>query len=279
MTPPDPTVRDESARADTSEPHSPGTPGAPGAEPVRSSRLGIWSVAVALVAGVVAWRVGESRWIWVPAKELPAVTMGARHLAATPETVHAATAATAARSYGVLGAALGCGLGLVGGLVRRSRRRALTAALVGAGLGAACGLVASYGAVPLFYRYERAFANDLIAAMVLHGTIWGALGASSALAFVIGAGIGRTQAIRCVGGGIMGALAGTVVFELLGAVLFASDSTTDPISASAGSRLMARLLVAGCVAFGVNAALNLSASGVTNAHPDAPGDGSGCDGR
>jgi hypothetical protein len=207
----------------------------------------------ALVAGLAAWLVGETGLVWVAPRKISMVTMGQRHLGTTAETERAAVVATAARVYGVFGAALGLALGAAAGLARRSPRGAFTAALLGAGLGGVAGFGASYGLVPLFFRYRDAFATDLITSMLLHGAVWAAVGSSAALALGVGLGAGPSRLVRCVIGGALGALIGAAAFEVLGAVFFANDDTGEPVSTSAGSRLLARLLVAAFIALGTSA--------------------------
>jgi hypothetical protein len=77
----------------------------------------------------------------------------------------------------------------------------------------------------------------------LHGAIWGAVGGAAALALGLASGGGWPRAVRCLLGGVLGALLGTAAYEIVGAVLFATAETSEPISTTATTRLIARLLV------------------------------------
>jgi hypothetical protein len=58
-------------------------------------------------------------------------------------------------------------------------------------------------------------------------------------------------------GGAIGAVLGAAAFELVGAVFFASAATDGPISTTAASRLLARLLVSTFTAVGIVAAAGM----------------------
>ena len=150
--------------------------------------------------------------------------------------------ASAARVYGVLGAALGLSLGIAGSFSRRKPVKAWVPALLGAGLGAISGYAIVLRRDSHLSKRRLTHPSELMPSMLLHGSIWGAIGAASGLAF----GVGRAKTVavvRCLLGGLVGALVGTALYETLGVLAFPSDQTGDPVSLSAGSRLLGRLLV------------------------------------
>jgi hypothetical protein len=94
--------------------------------------------------------------------------------------------------------------------------------------------------------------------LLTHGAIWSFVGAVAGLAFGLGpAGRGHWKATAV--GGVGGALAATVVYEIVGAIAFASSKTDLPVSSSATTRGMAQLLVAVLTAAGIALALHQSA--------------------
>jgi hypothetical protein len=95
----------------------------------------------------------------------------------------------------------------------------------------------------MYYRNDDPQGNDLLLALLTHGGIWAAVGAAAGLGFGLGAGRPGWWARSAVGG-LLGAIAATVVFDLLGALVFPVDKTSEPVSATAGTRLFAQLAVA-----------------------------------
>jgi hypothetical protein len=212
--------------------------------------LALWTIAAAIVAGLAAWLAGETSLVWVAPRKVPMVTVGQKHFGTTADTERAAIVATSARSNAAFGALLGLAFGAAGGMARRSAGGAVKAALLGAIVGGSGGYVASYCLVPVYYRHSHRFVVDLIPSMLLHGALWGSVGALAALALGVGWGAGPSQLVRCLIGGALGAFIGTAAFDLLGAILFASDDTSEPVSTSAASRLFARMLAAVFIALG-----------------------------
>ena len=81
-----------------------------------------------------------------------------------------------------------------------------------------------------FTRYDPQ-SGDLVLPLLTHGAIWSAVGAFGGLAFGLGlGGQGRWKATMV--GGLVGAAAATVVYELVGALVFASSKTDLPLSSS-----------------------------------------------
>ena len=77
--------------------------------------------------------------------------------------------------------------------------------------------------------------------LLTHCGIWSGVGAIAGLAFGLGLG-GKGRWPYTVGGGLVGAAAATIIYELAGALLFASSKTDLPLSASVVTRGMAELL-------------------------------------
>jgi len=88
-----------------------------------------------------------------------------------------------------------------------------------------------------------------LTAPVYHGGIWGAIGASAALA--LAAGLGRWDRTDYgLLGGVGAALAAVLVSEVIGFAAFPLDRTGRPIALTWATRLLARLLCAAFVASG-----------------------------
>ena len=145
-------------------------------------------------------------------------------------------------TFGSLGAVLGLALGLAGAFARGSARSALKAAVVGSLLGGAAGSALTKVMLPIYFRVLDPDTNDLIVGIMIQVVISCAIGAAGGVAFGIGLG-DRSRFVRAVLGGLLGAVAGAVVYEMVGAILFPLDKTSDPISLTWGTRLFARFAV------------------------------------
>jgi hypothetical protein len=144
-----------------------------------------------------------------------------------------------------LGALMGVAMGFAGGLSRQSVGAAWRAALIGLVLGAALGAVASLAFIPLYFvakRFSATAEPDLSVAMLLHAGIWMSVGAAAGMAFALGLGE-RRRAGRAVLGGLLGALVGTLLYDVIGAAYFPLDGTSDPIAQTWYTRSLARLIV------------------------------------
>ncbi|MFI5458558.1 MAG: hypothetical protein ACHRXM_24255, partial [Isosphaerales bacterium] len=128
------------------------------------------------------------------------------------------------------GAILGAVLGLAGGLARRSAPGGLAAATAtGLVLGTAAAAGAAYGLLPVYYRNVDPQGNALTIPMLTHGGIWAAAGATAGLAF----GLGRQgRWAHSALGGLLGGVAGAIVYELVGAIAFPLNKTSQPVSAT-----------------------------------------------
>jgi hypothetical protein len=160
----------------------------------------------------------------------------------TVATENVAAARNGAVAFGVFGLFLGGCLGLAGALARRPRF-AVAAAGLGSILGFAAGAGASLALLPLCIDSKIRYpANDLVITFLMHGAIWGLLGAVAGLAFAVGLGE-RNFWVRALVTGFAGALIGAVAFDLIGVLAFPMAKTDDPISRTWVTRLMARLMV------------------------------------
>ncbi len=209
-----------------------------------------WLVMLgALLAGLVAFGLGEMIYKIIPAEKVPQSVMMTNLKVTLPTraTEDAAAARNGALSFGLLGLCLGSALGIAGGLARRSAPAATRGGLLGAVLGLALGVGLSLGLLPLFLSQQDRYSDDdlivLIVSLVMHALIWGLLGACAGLAFAVGSEKPRLWH-RAAIAGFFGAVVGTVVFELAGGLFFPLAATHQPISETWPTRLMARLLVA-----------------------------------
>lgn len=244
---------------------------APPPPPVAARRRAGWGVALglAIVAGLLAWWVGESIYAryeidW--AKAPPDARSQINYLESVKRYGRPLQARRAAVALGALGGALGLGLGLAGGLARRSTRSAALAGLVGLLLGGAVGATLPAVAAPAYFRqHDRITEADGVAeedrnlgllriALVYHAAAWGAIGLVAGLAFGLGRGGDPAPTPRRVSaparaalgavGGLIGGVIGAGVYEVLGAVAFIDASTTLPVATQPIPRLVGTLAVA-----------------------------------
>jgi hypothetical protein len=196
-----------------------------------------------LLAGLVSFGIGEALYDIIPTETVQGNISGNIVMLIGRATSTVATARNGALTFGVLGLCLGGGMGLVGGLARRSTSGAVTGGTVGSVLGLALGAGVSLALLPRFVSMRLDyFEYDLIISLVMHGLIWGLLGAAAGLAFAVGLGELRLSG-RTTTAGLVGGVLGALAFELIGAVFFAAAETDEPISETWPTRLMARLLV------------------------------------
>jgi hypothetical protein len=211
----------------------------------RPRRPWAWALAAGILAGVVSWYGGEVlRGHFQHALE---PNLGP---IPTPEMVAQVVAdntAYVAAAYGLFGAVLGMSMGLAGGLARRSVRTGVLGMVVGMVAGVAAGSGMSFIILPGYSQRFNPQEENLILPILMHGGIWSALGAGGGLAYGIGMG-GATRSVRALLGGLLGAVAATLLFEVVGAVFLPLDKTSQPLAATSGARLLAQLSVAVFVA-------------------------------
>jgi hypothetical protein len=198
------------------------------------------ALAAGALAGVVAWLGGEAVHGAFEAPLFDTFNPRSREMGGL---VRAGTIREGLLCFGMLGAALGLALGLAGGLIRRSVGSALAAGGLGLALAAAAGAGAAAGLVPYYLSHVNRDADDLLLPLLTHAGIWAPIGATAGLAYGGGFG-GRRVALVALVGGLLGALIGTLVFEVIAPFAFPLDKTSEPISVTWSSRLLARLAIA-----------------------------------
>jgi len=217
----------------------------------RLSRMRMLIVLGGLLAGLVSFGVGETIYKMIAPEHVPQtfVEFGVRHvIAPSPETERVADAQNGALAFGALGLCLGGFLGIAGGLARRSTFGAVTGGLVGVVLGAALGAGVSRAVLPPILKAVEDYWADgfsvysLLVPVATHGLIWGLVGASAGLALAVGLGERRLVS-HALMAGLVGAVLGSIAFDLIGATYFLGGGTDKPISHTWPTRLMARLLV------------------------------------
>jgi hypothetical protein len=123
------------------------------------------------------------------------------------------------------------------------------AAAAGLALGGAAATGAAHVLLSVYFRNVEPEENTLTLPLLTHGGIWAAIGAAAGLAFGLGLG-GRGRWARGALGGLLGGVAATMVYDLVGALAFPLDKTSHPVSATVATRLFAQLAVAAFVAAG-----------------------------
>ncbi len=212
----------------------------------------------ALLAGLIAWLGGEAcRDLFQPRKR-PVNAKGIILLVASPRQQEVAEQRNAGLAFVWLGAALGGSLGLAGGLVRHDRRSALRASGFGLVAGAIGCAAVSLALLPLYSAYRRGHpdeaARDLMYPLLVHAGIWSVAGAAGGAAFSLG--LGRRKGIaQTAVGGLVGAIAGTIAYELIGVVAFPNAGTTEFVSSTWPTRLLARVAVSLLAALGIAEAI------------------------
>ncbi len=222
-----------------------------------------------LIAGAVAFGIGEKTHDLVPAEKVARELQGSTIMEPNWATATAAATRNAALTYGVLGLCLGAGLGIAGGLARRSTPRAAVAGVLGAILGA--GLGGGLARLTLFRFIEaRDIYNDqaLLISLGMHGLLWGMLGVWAGLAFAIGLGHYR-RIPPAMTSGLIGAALGSLAYDFIGAAVLPMAATDEPLAVTWVARLLA------CVLVSLGAALAVAAVGLPVTAPAAERDEAG----
>jgi hypothetical protein len=227
---------------------APSDPGATATE-TGSTRLWVSAFGAALVAGVLAWAIGELTYDYYgPSQE--AIRSTTRYdFNALKRSEGLADQKNAAIAFGTFGALLGLTLGTLAGLSRRPSGSVFTASLTGllaAGIG---GALVSYGLAPVFGRFYNDVDPSLMLPIVIRGGICAVVGLAAGLAF----GLGRhdpTGIIHTLSGGLLGGILGIIFFEVIIATLFPMERNDKVIPSSLVTRLLCYLCVAAGVAAG-----------------------------
>ena len=200
-----------------------------------------FAIVAAVLAGAAALVAGEKildayqNDLFPPIKINPTVEEMSR--------LKAARLSTATLTFTCLGGFLGLAMGLAGGLARRSVPAGIRAAIIGFVLGTAAeGILTYCRRVDVFQAVRSACGRP-----------------GTPLAHprhdLAGRGCHRRPGIRArawrpgrwkstLVGGLLGAAVATVVYEIGGALVFASSKTELPLSSSVTTRAIALLLVA-----------------------------------
>jgi hypothetical protein len=202
-----------------------------------------WALAAAVAASLGAWAVSETGLVRVAPASETFVDMGHLIAHSTVKSREAAAVATAVRTCSVLGLALGSALGLAGGLSRRSARAAIVASACGLLIGAALGGGSAALGISVYRRVRYDMTDNLVPSMLVHGWIWGWIGASSGLALALGLG-GRSRIVPSLLGGALGAAIGAVASVFLAALLSPIAEDSFLIAATPPARLLASALAA-----------------------------------
>ena len=214
-----------------------------------TGRLVAWALGAGLLAGVASWLIGElARDTFRPPLYQQNV-MGHVLMKATFADQSSADFRNATLAFAVLGGFMGGVLGIAGGLAaRRSTAAGTMAAAVGVVFGSLVGAICSLGLLPVYFRAldvaQEQLSRDLVLPLMIHSGIWAACGLAAGIVFGLGLGVGMAQVARSGIGGLIGAALGACIYELTGAMVFADHMTTNPLSLTWSTRLLARLLVA-----------------------------------
>ncbi len=145
-------------------------------------------------------------------------------------------------AFGMLGLALGAVLGLTGALSAGSKRVNLAGALVGGVSGGLVRAGLSMALVPRFYDASNS-QTGLPLLFLTHLAIFFGVGAAGGLALGWSSG-DRKMIVRCMIGGIVGAMIGTFAFEVINFVAFPNLRTFEPVPVKTIPRLVMHLWVA-----------------------------------
>jgi hypothetical protein len=144
--------------------------------------------------------------------------------------------------------------GVAGGLTRRYPAGPVLGGLFGLLLGASLGAWPSFFLMPWHeYAYVKLYEDqEIIRPVLMHMGLWCMPAAAAGVAYGFGRfGLKLRPLVRTTVGGICGAALGTILYDVIGAILFPLASTTDPWSSTPETRMLARLAVALFTAAGV----------------------------
>jgi hypothetical protein len=233
------------------------------APPDGMSRLLAFALAAGLIAGVTSLLAGEA-----VVSRYRSNLLAPLSIHPSPEDIRRwrdARVYSATLSFTAMGGILGLALGLAGGSARRSVSASARAAILGLLLGTTAAAATALVLVQVFFKRYDPQSGDLVLPLLTHGAIWSIVGAVGGLAFGLGlGGQGRWKATLV--GGLVGAAAATIIYEIVGAVAFASDKTDLPLSSSITTRGMAQFLVAILSAVGAALALRQTSVAISADH-------------
>ncbi len=205
-------------------------------------------VLAAMMAALVSWGVGETFYDVIPAQRVSQNLMGTMIMAPNMATESVATVRNGALTFGISGLCVAGFLGVAGGLARRSIPAMIAAGLPGAILGFILAAGLCLALIPkILDARDQYLEYELAILFAMHGVIWGFIGALAAFAFAIGLGQRRFM-IRALLSGFVGAVMASILYGLIGAAVFPLAETSQPVSHSWKTRLLAQFLLAGMTA-------------------------------
>ncbi|WP_422927081.1 hypothetical protein [Singulisphaera sp. PoT] len=203
-----------------------------------SAGLFVGALLAAILSALACWGAGEKGLLKVKPAERTVPMMSGSVTGATAETRNAAKHQEAALTYGILGALTTATIGLVVGRLFGGRS-AILSLLGGLVVGGVLGGGAAAILAPVILNYQDLTGSmELFLPLFVHGGIFGAIGAAVGLVASFGT-KDRRQILASVLGGALGAIAGGVVYDIIGAIAFPMDETAQPISATTITRLLA----------------------------------------
>jgi len=228
----------------------------------------LWAgvVAASLLAGVLAWAVGETTYNHF--RPSAKAQQNRFEFAALNREENQASQKNAAVAYGTFGALLGLLLGAAGGLSRESGSALSTASLTGLAVGGVGAALAAYGMARVVSRFYSDVDPSLMLSVLVRGSIAAVLGLAAGLALGLGR-FGRAGVIRPLIGGLVGGVLGIVAFEVLYAVAFPFDRNDNPIPGSSLARLSLYVLTA--LGAAVGSVIASAAQAVTSSPSLQPG--------
>jgi hypothetical protein len=215
--------------------------------------LSLWALAMAgaFVAGLLAWQGGERTYpYFVPVltrlpgaeKMNPYERQGLMN-AQLKEKLAITESQNAALMYALLAALVAGALGLAGGFARWSLPAGIAAAVFGGAIAAAASAgIALVLTQRVFFPYMQP-DSSLVLPFSIHLGMWAPVGLVGGAALGFGLGGWRLMP-KAMLGGLIGAVAGALAFEVFNAAYFALVRVESPIPSLRTTRLAADLCVA-----------------------------------
>ena len=211
----------------------------------------VWAIALTfgLTAGLFAWGAEEATYGLFRPQLFPVVILRMPSLQPNRESQNAADIKNATLAFAFLGCLTGLAMGFAGGVAGRSPVRGMVVGVAAMLLGGLIAAGTSLVLLPAFFRQLVPDPSDLLTPIMIHGGIWGAIGALGGLAFAIGMGRGR-RVVDAIIGACFGTLLATIVFHFSGEMLFPNSRSFDALATLPIVRLMAMVSVSVLLAVG-----------------------------
>lgn len=205
-------------------------------------RFVVTTAAIALIAGLASWPIKEATFeLHKPSDK--ALAEPYNFVPLNREMSHAMSL-NGALAFGAFGGLLGLALGSFGGLSSGSNPRAGLAGLVGLILGLVAGALPPFAVMPSAWMNRDEILQNPFLGIVFHLALWSGLGAAAGFAFGLGRhGFNSAALLRGFLGGMIGAALGSVAYDVVGAVVFPLEATSNPFSLRNYTRLLALLMV------------------------------------